>query len=279
MSLRFAVRVLAAALVGACLALAAATPASALSLTNLSVSLGSANSADQLVQGPPLNEVMLSTVSVLSSSATSFATRYAMVTGADSETNQSITETQTATYTITFQVNANPGQAWSVLLDLSRVGSLTLVSDSNGRASASLGAMSGSVSGGTLTGSLGLAAVGPQTGPGGADQPFSQTSTATISGVGTGTAQTVMLNLTWIASATSTTGKGSNGAGDEAAVRMGLDSALTGYTADNYPGPGNRVLANDGQFVSATLVPEPGSMLMMFAGLVGLALFGRRPIR
>ena len=225
-----------------------------------------------------MNKVVLSTVSILSSSATSFATRYAMVTGADSETNQSIAVTQTASYTITFQVNANVGEAWSVLLDLSRVGALTLVTDSNGRASATLGAMSGSVSGGSLSGSLGLGAVGPLPGPGDADQLFSQTSTAAIDGVGTGAPQTVTLNLTWTASATSTTGKGANGAGDEAAIRMGIDSALTGYTADNYPGVGSRTLTNDGQFVSATLVPEPGTMLMMFAGLVGLALFGRRTV-
>ena len=278
MSPRSPLRGLALALGAALLGLTAAAPASALSLSGLSVTLDAANSANQFVDTnpPPVSRVRESALSVLSSSATSFSTRYALVVGTDIGVNPTITESHTASYTITFQVNANAGEAWSVLLDLSRVGALTLVNDSNGSASATLGAMTGSVSGGSLSGSLGLAAVGTLTRGNGGNQAFNQTGTAAINGVGTGAAQTVTLNFTWTASTTSTKGPGANGAGDEVAIRMGIDSALSQFTADNYPGTGNRTLTSDGQFISATLVPEPTSMLMMLAGLVGLALFGRR---
>ena len=107
------------------------------------------------------------------------------------------------------------------------------------------------------------------------NQPFSQTSSATITGTGTGGAQVVTLAFTFTGSAT-TTVQGNQG--DEAALRMGLDSALSSFTADDYPGAGARTLGNDGIFVSAA-VPEPAAEALLAAGLIGLAWFeySRRP--
>jgi len=279
MSRLFSSRGLALAL-GAALWLGA-SPAGALSLSGLAVSLGGGNSANVFVNGASDKTLVRSSVGVVSSAATSFTTRYAAVVGADKDGAPGSTTpsaTLNASYTITFQVNASLGQSWSVLLTTSLVGAMTIVSDGKGAASATVGAVTGTASGaGSLSGSLGLAAPGTldnQASPATSlDSGFNAASGATISGVGTGAPQTVTLNFSWQMTAT-TIPQGSSA--DEAAVRLGIDGALTNFSADNYPGPGARTLANDGQFVSATLIPEPASMLMMFAGLVGLALLGRR---
>jgi hypothetical protein len=288
MSLRFPSCSFPAAVAVALLALAAAAPASALSFTNLSVS---GDGSNVLVDGTGDKTVAQSSVSVVSSSATSFATRYAAVVGADKDGPPGSTTpsaTLNASYTITFEVNADAGQSWSVQLTTSLLGAMTIVSDGKGAASASVGAVTGTSSGaGTLAGSLGLAAPGTLSNQTSAtvslDSGFGPTSSATLSGVGTGAPQAVTLSFTW--QMTATTIPQGNSA-DEAAVRLGMDSGLTSYTADDYPGPGSRTPANDGFFVSANLlslvptpVPEPGSLAMMLAGLVGLALFGRRPVR
>jgi hypothetical protein len=55
---------------------------------------------------------------------------------------------------------------------------------------------------------------------------------------------------------------------------MGLDSALGGFTADDYPGVGLRNLDTDGIWVLFQLdeAPEPGTGLMLGLGLLGLGL-------
>ncbi len=280
MSLRFPIHTLAVALGGTWLALAAARPASALSLTNLTVSLGGANSAQIFNDAQQTSDIGLSQTSVVSSTALTFDARYAMDVGVDIGNAATRTVNYTSQFVISFDVTANAGQAWALTIDTSRIGALTLVNDGSGPSSATLNAVTGSLTGaGTLAGSLGLAAVGTLAGNNGGNQPFSQTGLATITGTGTGAAQAVTLTFDWTSSTTSTRGPSGANRGDEAAIRMGIDSAMSSFTADNYPGVGNRTIGNDGFFVSASLVPEPGSMLMMFAGLVGLALFGRRPIR
>ena len=54
-----------------------------------------------------------------------------------------------------------------------------------------------------------------------ANPPFNQTTTAILSGIGTGFAQAVILNFTFTASATTVDPAGGTLQGDEAALRMG----------------------------------------------------------
>jgi hypothetical protein len=112
-------------------------------------------------------------------------------------------------------------------------------------------------------------------GTAGGNTPFNQTGTAVITGVGTGANQNMSLTFSFTASTTSTR-QGNNG--DEAAVRMGIAGNATSYTAGNYPGIGGRTLANDGHFVTVTLVPEPTTSVLMALGLFGLAMLGRRAV-
>lgn len=255
-----------------------ASSATGLSFSALAVSLGAGNTANQFVDtaSPPVTRIRTSTAEVVSSNALSFQTRYALALGADVGNNGSINENHAARYTITFAVTQTTGVAWQVRLDTTRVGALTLVDDGAGSGSARLTALGSTRSGaGTLSGSLTLAAISNLTGASGGNTPFHQAASAVLSGLGTGAAQSVTLNFSFNARATSTR---SGGNGDEAAVRMGLAGNATGFTAGNYPGIGGRTAAGDGHFVTATLVPEPGSALLTALGLTGIAGWRRRRI-
>jgi hypothetical protein len=263
-------------------ALFAAPAARAVSFTSVTTAFAAGNSTDLLVDTnpPPVTRVRNRSLGVVSSSANAFQTRYAMLVGTDAGQIAplgSLSETFTANYTITLSILGAPGEHWQVVLETSRVGALTIVHDGNGSASATLGAVTGSATGGTLTGSLGLAAVGTTTNAGAPttspNTAFDQSSSAVVAGVGTGAVQTVTLSFSWTASTTSTR-QGNNA--DEAAVRMGRTSTASFYTADDYPGAGSRTQSLDGHFVSATLIPEPDTALLLASGLVGLAWSSRR---
>jgi hypothetical protein len=79
----------------------------------------------------------------------------------------------------------------------------------------------------------------------------------------------VTLTFTFNASAQSIDLPGGGAQGDEAAVRLGLDSAISAFTADNYPGAGSRVQNLDGVFITAE-VPELGTAWLALAGLAAL---------
>ena len=100
----------------------------------LSVALGGTNSANQFVDTitPPITRIHTSSVGVVSSSAVSFQTRYALALGTDIGNNATITESHTANYTITFAVNHTAGVPWALNIDTGRLGALTLVDDGTG---------------------------------------------------------------------------------------------------------------------------------------------------
>ncbi len=88
----------------------------------------------------------------------------------------------------------------------------------------------------------------------------------------------MILNFIFSASATTVDPAGGTLQGDEAALRMGLDSALAQFTADDYPGSGGRLIAGDGIFIIGGFIvsPEPGTASLMGVGLAVLAWRRRR---
>ena len=272
-------------LAAALLAAGFAPGAGAATISGLSIVRNAANTPNFFDDVGALGSVAQSAVSVLSSSATGFSTRYAAVVGADTGGGGAATFTQnlTANFTVTFTVTAALGEAWTVDVGVARAGSLTLVDDGSGAATATLGAMTGTKGGaGVLAGSLGLAAVGSASNVGASgtspDVPFAQSGTATITGVGTGAAQIVTMTFSFSASAQTIDSQGGGPQGDEAAVRLGLDSALSSFVADDYPGVGGRTLSADGIVVTGALVPlpvpEPETAALLGLGLGGLAFMG-----
>jgi len=212
-------------------------------------------------------------VADLAGAALSFDTRYAALVAADREAGGGTTNANaTASYTVTFTVNNPSGGSYRLDIGSSRIGALTLVTDSGGNATATLGAVSGTLNG-VANASLALAAVGPVTSAASTDVPFSQ-ATSTLSIFDSALTRTFTLAFTWTESTSSSR--------DEVAIRMGIAGALASTTADDYPVPG-RVASGDGHFVHVGLtlltVPEPSTCLLLAGGLLLLAPFRRGAIR
>jgi hypothetical protein len=268
--------------------LLAPLPGLAATISSVTIVKNAGNSADFFDDVGDVASAVQSTAVVSSSSASAFATRYAAVVSADRGGNPgpagTLTQNFTGNFTITFNVTETAGVAWGITLDVLRIGAQTIISDGTGNASVALSALTGGETGaGSITsGSLGLAVVttlsnasAEATSP---NTPFSQTTNAILSGLGTGFAQAVILNFTFTASATTVDPAGGTLQGDEAALRMGLNSALSSFTADDYPGVGARLIAGDGIFINAGFVvaPEPGTATLMGLGLGVLAFLRRR---
>jgi hypothetical protein len=266
------------------LLLLTALPAGAATIAGVTITKNSGNTVDVVDDGSNEISAALSTVSVLSSAANAFDARYAAVVSADRQGGGSGGGTTTrpfnGDFTISFTITEAASVAWSFTLDVLRTGAQTLVSDGSGQASVAVSALVGNLTGaGTLdSGALSLAGLTTLSSASSADSPFNQTANAVISGVGTGSAQSVSLNYVFSASSSSVDPAGAPPDGDEAALRMGLDSSLGSFSADDYPGLGLRNLATDGIFVMLRLIeaPEPGSALLMGLGLGALAWQRRR---
>lgn len=245
---------------GLLLASALAISADAQTITGLTALPNAGNSADEF-SGPSANPSYEreSSVAVTSATSAAFATRYKAVVTSDSGLfGAQRLETLASDYTIAFTVTT-PG-AYRVVVATRRKGDLHLVED-NILASghyADMTALTGTFTGGTLqSGGLSLAD------PGRADDiplvfdpisvPFDQTVTATLFGVSNGVGQAHSLRFTWSQEAFSPS------SGDEAAVRMGGTSDDTTETAGDYPGSPARIQADDGHFVTVTLVSLCGN--------------------
>jgi PEP-CTERM motif len=267
---------------------AAPLPSAAATISSISIVKNAGNTADFIDNSGNSISAVQSVAAVTASTPTTLDTRYTAVVSADQDGGPPGTTARTFTgdFSITFNVTALAGNSWFLTLDVLRIGAQTIISDGNGNANVALGALTGTETGaGSVTsGSLSLAALttldNASSQASSLNSPFSQATNAVISGIGTGAAQTVILNFVFnaTASAVDPNGGGTPNA-DEAALRMGLDSALPGFTADDYPGVGTRNINTDGIWVLFQLdeAPEPGTGLMLGLGLLGLGL--RRRVR
>ncbi len=202
----------------------------------------------------------LSTATVVSSSGTAFQTRYAAVVSADDDSSdEDTTTTHTADYTVAFTVTAPAGTQYRVNLTASRTGMITLVGDGSGAAQGSVGAITTTVTGGTLVAAtaFNFAAVSPSASSSGADTDVAQSATASITGTGTGSPVAISLRFVWSNSCFSDQGT-SGTSGDECALRFGIAGTVSNVSADSYPGSGDAParatgLTTDGHFLNGTL--------------------------
>ena len=198
--------------------------------------------------------------------AVSAGTRYAQYVWAD---DLGSAQASTADYSVSMEITpGNAGTVYDLQIDTTRLGALTLVDDSLFASccfsSANIGSVIGTI-GGVEDGGLALGALGIDQGP--AELVIDQTG-AGISIFGLTGNYSLVLNFVWTAAAFSNN--------DEGAVRLGLQSTTSGVSADDYPGPGGRVISNDGHFVDVTatvtsVIPEPGTALLLGLGLLGLS--------
>ncbi len=261
---------------GLALGLAAGPSAQALSISAPTIALTAADSADVLTTNGANRVQIASAVSVLGApsgaelagtgASDGFATRYAGLLALDREAGGgSTTRSATASYMITFTVDNPTGAAFLLAIDTSRIGTIALVDDSTGDASATLGGVTGLLNA-VADPALGLAGVAPVSSAATTSVAVAQTGpswTLASSAVGT---QVFTLDFTWDAGVTSSR--------NEAAIRLGMPGGLGSTTADDTPGP----LSADGHFVNVTLtnVPEPSTLLLLGSGVLALSLQRRR---
>ncbi len=270
-------------LLGMLLAASAAAPASAATISGITITKNAGNTADFFDDIGCIASVAQSAVSTSAVTPTSFDARFAAVVDADRggcSSSGTTTQSFTGNFSITFSVTATASNLWFLTLDVLRIGAQTIISDGTGNASIAMGALAGTETGaGSITsGSMSLAALTTLSNAGSQgtspNTAFNQAANAVITGTGTGAAQAVILNFVFNASSTTVDPSGGSNQGDEAALRMGIDSALTQFTADDYPGAGLRNLSTDGIWVLFQLdeAPEPGTGLLLGLGLLGLGI-------
>ncbi|MDJ0869218.1 MAG: hypothetical protein QNK03_24150 [Myxococcota bacterium] len=247
----------------------------AATITSVTALLGpdNGNNADLFDDVGGVARERVSSVAVLSDDGSSFSTRFAAQVGVDAggAGGASTTLLLDADFTVQIAVSALAGESWDLLLDSQRTGALTRVTDGPGSALTGMFGAVAAVSGATLSaGTLDLPSLGLDAGGGSGDVPFDQRVSATLSGVGP---QLVTVQYAYRLGGRTVV---SGNQGDEAAVRFGLDSNLSFFSAGDYPGTGGRDPLADGHFLSATLVPEPGVASSLAFGLVVLAVARRR---
>ncbi len=279
-----------AAFLAAGLLLGATSPARAISVSitstanNTGVSLTGGGSGDR-AQGNTLSVTNSGTFNpdAISAQATG-STRVVATVGADRSINTgggTANATDNVDYTVNFSVTPDYlSSTYMVTIATNILGAATAVDDNSGLGNGGNSNMS-NVTGylnGVSNASLALASAASQGGTSstsGAQVQFSANNSLVL-GPFVG-AQNFTIRFTWTMTATSP--QAING-GDEAAVRIGYNDPLGGASADNYPGPGSRNIANDGHFVNITsevlTVPEPSSVVLAGLGICGLVAVARR---
>jgi hypothetical protein len=221
--------------------------------------LTNSSNADEQIAGSsstPSRE-RASLVELVSSPAGAFTTRYASLVTTDSDGAGASAglETLASDYEIDFDATA-PG-AYVLTVTTSVSGDMNLVNDGSS-ASADVSGISGTSSGGTLTGgSLDIADPGAVAGSSGTSNGIADGGGATIFGVSDGSP--VAHNLHFVF--TQIVGS-SSGGGDEAAIRLGIASGIGSETAGDYPGAPARTQADDGHFVTVTLTSLCGNSVI-----------------
>lgn len=265
----------------------AASPAGALTISGLTISLGGTNSPDDLATSHTNNT---SSTSILSSSGpiadavdaeVSAATRYASNLWADAGTfDPAENVITTNSYDLSLSISADAGTIYDITIDSLFQGILTRVNDSFfGESSAGVSAVSVTlntavqVEHGTSAQLLALDYYDET-------HSFSESGTSSLTGL-SGTTNLVFA-VTWDSNADNTEG-------DEAGVLIGLDEAggpVSGVSSGEYgqltslPPFASRDSADDGHFITVTakvtsVVPEPTTALLLATGLA-IASVGRR---
>ncbi len=249
-----------ATVVTAIILLSAGSPLSAQTISGI----GTSNSSAPLNQLESNGSIIpalaifdtLSSVSVTSSAASTFTTRYISTNTVDSDAfHPDRLQTLQSSYQISFTVTA-PG-LYELTVDTSLVGDLCLDDDNVLPPAgnwAEIYDVSGGQSGGTLaSGSLGIAFPGGKQSIGDTDlsfdpitSPFNRTAAATITGSSFGVPQIHTLSFAW------TQRSYTPGFGDPSTVRLGQASRLNDINSCTYTVP-PRPQAPDGHWVTVTV--------------------------
>jgi hypothetical protein len=198
-----------------------------------------------------------SLLSIVSTPSGAFTTQYTSLVTVDGDGAGASAgvESIASDYQLDFTVTA-PG-AYRLQIDTSISGDMHLVND-GGSASADVSGVSGTQSGGTLeSGTLDIAdpgSIGLSTGGSGG---IADGSSATFFGVSNGAPVNHNLHFAFTQIVTT-----SSAGGDEAAVRLGINSGIGTETAGDYPGSPARTIGDDGHFVTVTLTNLCGNSVI-----------------
>ena len=210
----------------------------------------------------------------------SAGTRYAQYVWGDADVGSTTLNTN-SDYRVVMDITPDDASTvYTLQIDTTRVGALALLDDSTFYdccGEASIGAVTGSVDGvaDANLGMIGLDMSSPPPAGGSgssASVDINQLGSTTISGL-SGNYQLV-LDFVWTSEVFSNW--------DEASVRLGLSTSVSGVSVNDYPGIGSRTEALDGHFVNVTAtvdytaIPEPSTALLLGLGLAGFSLRGFR---